>query len=280
MTKENIEFHPNQKENKDYLQALLLKIKKCHENDEIINFRITEKKEKGFVVKTNGLFAYVSYHHFAWSYPTLEFWENASNYLIGSYFRGKIYSISENPISIHIDACVHSIKKLNLEKSTEYQAIILLKTKYGVFVDLGFHFNWELGSIFGLIHISTFKNELDFYNLNVGEKITTYFHGYNEKGKIILGDNFVRGKWVNEEMMDLIGTIQVTTVRKGENKKLEFYVLDKFKASIPISKEFYPKSKPVVKEILKKLKDQDILFCEVIRINRKKGGFTLKLLNV
>ncbi len=276
-TKENIEYL-DPKNDKDYLQDLLLNIKDSYENEEILTFRIIELKEKGFVVKTEGLFAYVSLNHFAWSYPTTEFWKNVSNYLIGNYFRGKVHSISEKPISIIINASIHNFDKPDLKILAEYQGIVLHKAKYGVFVDLGFHFNWRFGSLLGLIHKSTLKNKSDYDNWNVGEEITTVFQGFNEEGKLVLGDNYERAKWINEKMDKLIGTIQETKVVRNEDNRLEFYVLGEHQASVPISKEFYPDSKSAVREYFNKLKNGEIINCEVIRINKRKDGFILKLL--
>lgn len=278
-TKENIEYYLDPKNDKDYLQDLLLNIKDSYEKEEIITFRIIELKEKGFVVKTKGLFAYVPLNHFAWSYPTIEFWKNVSHYLIGNYFRGKIHNISENPISILINASIQNFDEPDLEKLTKYQGVILHKAKYGIFVDLGFHFNWRFGSLFGLIHKSTLINESDYDNWNVGEKITTVFQGFNEDGKLVLGDNYERGKWINGEMDKLIGTIQETKVVRNQEIRPEFYVLGEHKARIPISKKFYPNSKSAVREYLNKLENGEIINCEVIKINTKKDAFILKLLN-
>jgi hypothetical protein len=277
-TAENIEYYLDSKNDKDYLQDLLLNVKNAFINQENLTFQIVEPKEKGFLVKVSGLFAYVYFKHFGWPYPSIEFWKNVSNSIIGNFFTGKIYSVEENPISVQIDAKEQEFKNPNLEKYSKYRGIILQKTRYGFFVDLGFHFNWKCGSILGLIHISTFINKSEYENWKVGDEIETLFQGYNENNQPILRNNFERGKWSNGEMKRLIGTIQEVSVIFNENEKTEYYVLGEHKATVPIKKEFYPNFRTTAKKYTYGLKNGEIIECEIIKINRKKDSFVLKLI--
>tara|TARA_R110002033_G_C3824293_1_gene233360 strand:+ start:40 stop:900 length:861 start_codon:yes stop_codon:yes gene_type:complete len=277
-TTENIEYYLDPKNDKDYLQDLLLNIKEAYSNQKNLTFRIIEPKEKGFLVKVGGLFAFVSFKHLGWAYPSIEFWKNASNSLVGKFFTGKIHTVEENPISIKIDAKEQEFENPNLEKYAKYRGIVLQKTKYGVFVDLGFHFNWKFGSLLGLIHKSSLINKSDFENWKVGEEIMTLFQGYNENGQLVVGDNRERGKWTNGEMDELIGTIQKVSVVINEDGKSEFYVLGEHKARIPIKKEFYPNFRTTAKKYIYGLKNGEMIDCEIININKKKDSFVLKLI--
>lgn len=277
-TTENIEYYLDSKNDKDYLQDLLLNIKKAYTNQESLTFKIVKLKENGFLIKVCGLFGYVSFLHLGWSYSTIEFWKNASNSLIGSYFTGKIHNFKENPISIKIDAKKQEFSNANLEKGAKYRGVILQKTKYGVFVDLGLHFHWKFGSHLGLLHKSTLINKSDYDNWKIGEEIITLFQGYNENNKLILRDNHDRGKWTNGEMEKLVGTIQKVSVEINESGKHEFYVLGEHKARVSIKKEFYPNLKASLKKYVNGLKNDEIIDCEIIRINNKRDGFVLKLI--
>lgn len=277
-TTENIEYYLDPENDKDYLQDLLLNIKEVYANQESLTFQIVEPKEKGFTAKIGGLFAFISFNHFGWSYPTLEYWKNVSKSLAGSYFTGKIHNVEENPISIQIDAKEQIFDKPNLEKYGEYRGVIAEKPKYGIFVDLGLHFNWKYGSLLGLVHKSTLLDQTDYENWNVGEQITTLYQGLNENGQIVLGDNRERGKWLNGEMDKLIGTIQKVSVVINENGKSEFYVLGEHKAGIPILKEYYPNFRTTAKKYVYGLKNGEIIDCEVVKINKRKDSFVLKLL--
>lgn len=276
---ENIEYFLDSKNDKDYLQDLMLNIKETYKNQENITFEIIEPIEKGFKVKVNGLFAYVSFKHFCWRYPSIEFWENASNSIVGFFFTGKIHKVEESPISIQIDAKGQEFGHPNLEKYAKYRGIILQKSKYGVFLDIGLHFNWRFGSVLGLIHKSSLVNEYDFNDWKIGEEIITLFEGYTKKNKLILRDNLDRGKWMNGQMDKLIGEIQKVSVKINEDGKSEFYVLGEHKARITTKKEFYPNFKTTVKEYIYGLKNGEIIDCEIISINNKKDSFITKLIN-
>lgn len=276
-TEENIEHYLDPKNDKDYLQDLLLNIKEAYVNQENLTFRIVKPREKGFTVKIGGLFAYISFKHLGWRYPSIEFWRNASNYLIGSFFTGKIHKVFENPISIRVDAKEQDFGRPNLKKYAKYRGVILQKTKYGLFVDLGLHFDWKFGSILGLLYRSLLVNETDYENANEGNEIWATFQGFNKDGQVILGDDKKRGKWITGEMDELIGTVQSVTVIINENNRKEFYVQDEHKASIPVTKKSYPGFRAVVKKYISGLKHQQIIECEIIRINRRKNCYVLKL---
>jgi len=275
-TTENINNYLGSTNNKDYLQDLLLNIKEAYVNQKSITFKIVEAKDKGFVVKVGGLFAYISFHHFCWSYPTIEYWKNISNWLIGSYFKGKIHEIKESPIKIYINAKDQVYEKPNFEKFKEYRGIIVHKARYGLFVDLGIHFNWKFGSLLGLLHKANLINQTDYDNWSVGEQITTSFLGYHKKESFTLGDKYKI--WLIKEMEELIDSIQKVNVVIDENERFKFYVLNKYKATIPILKEFYPNYRDEVRKFVYELRNGDIIACKVIRINLRKESLVLKLL--
>ncbi len=278
-TTEYIKRDPDSNDD-DYLQRLLMNLRKAYANQESLTFRIVEGRAKGFTVKVGGLFAFVSYQHFCWTYPTVDFWHNVSNHLIGKYFRGIIYKLEENPISIQMDATQHSFEYPNFMEQARYRGVILHKTKYGIFVDIGIHFKWKFGSILGLIHKSTLVKESDYDHWREGKVIIVRFQGFNKDGHPLLMDNRDRGKWFNGEMDQLIGTKQKVNVVVNKQGQPEFYVLGKHEALIPVTKEFYPDSisRKNIKWFIYNLKDGEILNCEIVRINKRKDSFILKLL--
>ena len=175
-----------------YLKQALQGVRQAFEQGEPISFNIIEAKDKGFSIKVNGLFAFVSFGHFAWSYPNIKFWHNASRHLVGHSFSGSIHSLKENPVGILIDAKSNSFEPAPLALHSSYRAVVLQKSRYGVFADLGVHFNWQYGSLLGLIHQSNMQDENQWEAMPEGEIISTQFMGYNEKQQLILGDNLER----------------------------------------------------------------------------------------
>ncbi len=271
----NSESNHNPQNDKAYLQDLLLKIKQAYANQERVTFRVVEPKEKGLVAKVGGLFAFVSYRHMGWQYPTIEFWENAAPHLVGSYFTGNIHHLSEHPISIRIDAKHQDFGNPPLEMYGEYQGVVVKKAKYGVFIDLGVHFNWRFGSLLGLAHHSSLTNESDYHNWNGGDLVTTLFQGYNENGQFILGDDLERGKWLNGELDEWVGTTQKVTVSIDDTGWVEYYVLGIHQAKISLKKEYYSDAK-AAKKYVNGLKNGAVIDCEIVKINKRKCYFVLK----
>lgn len=263
---------------KDYLKKLFENVKYAFENNRKLTFKIVEPKEKGFVIQVGGLFGYISYYHMPWKYNSLEYWQNASDFLIDHFFVGKIHVLNENPISIFIDAKGQKFRKPELTEFTNYRGVVLHKSNYGFFVDIGLHFDWKFGSLLGLVHKSTLINETDYDNTNVRNEIKVMFQGYNQDGQLVLGDDRERGKWNTGAMNKLVGTVQNVNVVINKDDRHEFYVQGEHKARIPILKEYYPNFKTTAKKYIYGLKNGQTIKCEVMNINKKRNSFVLKLL--
>lgn len=275
---ENTNLNKQITDEKDYLKNLLKNVKFAFENNQEMTFKIVEPKEKGFVIKVGGLFGYLSYYHMPWKYSSLQYWQSVSDFLIDQVFTCKIHSLEENPISIFIDAKEQKFKTPKLTLLKKYHGVILNKSKYGFFVDIGLHFNWKFGSLLGLVHKSNLIDKIEYENATIGNEVKIMFQGYNQENQLILGNNQERGKWNTSAMNKLVGTIQSVSVVINENDHHEFYVQGEHKAKIPILKKYYPNSRTTAKKYIYGLKDGQTIDCEVIRVNKKKNGFVLRLL--
>ncbi|MEC7784264.1 MAG: hypothetical protein VYB38_12690 [Bacteroidota bacterium] len=280
-TKENIEYYLDPKNDKDYLQDLLLNIKEAQAAGEQLNFKILEAKDKGFVVKISGLFAYVSYYHMPWRYNTVDYWKAISGSLVNKVFKAKVYRLQEDPISIRLDAKSHIFKEIELKELNIYRGIILSKKKSGLLVDMGSHFNWKYGSFMGHIHKASLGEPAKYENAVVGNAIETTFWGYTKGGKLILGDDKDHTQWHTPELQDMVGTIQQVKVIKRADAPLTYSVLNKgqnYKAHLPITKLYYPNTKASVKKIVAQFKDGQSIPCLVVKIQKRaKNYFVLKL---
>jgi ribosomal protein S1 len=266
------------------VQDQLEKIKKAYHKKTRVNFKIVTPKENGFLVKTEGLYAFISYSHFCWTYPVQEYWQVVAPLLVGKVYTGIIHHFSEDPVSIIINGKEQLFELPPLQASSVYRAIILQKSNYGFFVDLGYHFHWQHGSIFGLIHKSTLQYASEYDLLTPGQEITTRFFGYNEKGKIMLGDNEgqTRDQWTEEERKELaamIGSRHLLTVRHDDEDKPVLDFLDKYQASLPIKKEFYGAHRIQVREYVERLKDGDEVLCEVANVGKRRKRLVVKLVD-
>lgn len=274
-------FQPSDEKSneKEYLLSLADNLETAQKAQKNVRFTIKEIKEKGFSVKVGGLFAFIPFNHMPWHYNSVDYWKSISKYLIDKSFYCKIHQIKRNPISILIDGQIQQFKTIQLIEHTEYKGIIVNKAKYGLFIDIGYNFGWECGSFVGLIHKSNFKNQEDYEKAEAGDEITTFFHTYTEDGKIILGDDILQKEWLTGELNDLIGTTQKVKVTFNEENKRQFYVQDKYRASLPVTKSMYPDDKEKIKSKVEKLMNNDLIECEIVGINKKKKAFILKLSN-
>ena len=262
-TTENTEPQNNSVQEKAYLKNLLSGIETAYTHNERVAFQIIAPIDKGFSVKVGGLFAFVSFYHFCWAYPSTTFWQHAAKHLVGSFFAGNIYKLDTNPISIQINANEQQFGIPPLKKNTTYTAVVLQKTVYGVFVDVGLHFNWEFGSLLGLVHKDNLLNPADHNSYIVGDKITTEFQGFDENQQLVLGDNSERAKWWNGDLTKLINTTQNATVVIDKKNQPEFYVLGKYKALI------FSKTTP------KNYKNGEIIPCKILNISKRKYCFVI-----
>ena len=243
---------------------------------------ITAIREKGFQIKVGGLYGFVSFNHMPWQYNSPKYWKAISSELIDRKFFCKIPKLSKEPIKILIDAKVHNFSELIFKEKIEVQGIVIGKTKYGLFIEFGHFFNWKHGSCLGLLH----KNNVAEYHLlekkQFGENIDVIFHGFTKGNKIILGDNSPITEWLTGELDKYVGTTQNITVRTNEHGNRFFFLENKYPVQLPITKSLYPeKNKPKIKSLLKLVKNNEIITCEIVRINYKKNKITARwLINV
>ena len=256
-----------------YLFKLVENLKEAQEKQTPLPFVIKSSNDKGFMVKIGGMYAFLDYRYMPWNYNTLQDWPVVSPHLTGKNFFGKVIHISgtKRPYWIHISAKVHRFKPKELTLYEEYETVIVHKSKHGLFVDAGFHFNWSFGSFFGLIHTSAFWDIDDYEQAREGQIISTYFHGFTKEGKLIFGCPDFQGEWRTGELDALIGTVQKETVKiNGEGKK-EFFVNDTYKATLPISKAYYPKSQfDTVKDFKEGLNNGDVFEAEIFKISKAR----------
>ncbi len=143
--------------NKEYLIKLVKNLERLKTENKSIPFTIIGVREKGFIVKVGGLYAYLSFNYMPWKYSTFEPWKVVSKYLIGIRFYCKIYRIDKDPLFILINAKNHIFRNIKLTENSKYTGVVIRKAKYGLFVDIGYHFGWKYGSFVGLIHKSKFQ---------------------------------------------------------------------------------------------------------------------------
>ncbi|MCF8235050.1 MAG: hypothetical protein K9H15_12055 [Bacteroidales bacterium] len=253
-----------------YLSKLICNFEKQNIEQERHPFKITDIREKGFIVKIYGLFGYISFNHMPWKYISVESWKTVFPYLKGKILFGKTFKFEKEPLSIILDGDIPQFKKTELSENMKYTGIIINKTNYGIFVDIGYNFKWECGSIVGLLHKSNFENEDLFKKSNPGETIDLVFWGYNENEQPIFGQKSELKEWFTGEIEMLIDEILPVKVIKSDNGVISYQVEDKYDAILQVTQILYPDNRTQIKSAIRKLQHGDIIHCKIIKVNRIK----------
>lgn len=267
----------NEKDNREYLTELIENLEYTQQHNRIISFTITSLKNKGFTVKVGGLFAYVSFQHMPWIYQNNEHWRIMSRKLIGQKFFCQIYKLEKKPIRVSIDAKIHRFENLEFIEKIEIEGIVISTREYGLFVEVGGFYDWKYGSCIGLLHKNNTQDFETFKNYDIGDEISTYFHGFNQEKGLILGDKLAEIEWFTKELKELIGTNRDVVVTMNEHGNRSFFVDDKYEARLPITKKYYEGNNGTkVKKLLRKIKNNEIINCEIVGIDYKNKQLIVK----
>lgn len=262
----------------DYLRKLAENLEEIKNNNKIVLASIIEIKAKGFVIKTSGLFGFISFEYMPWQYKNIQNWASIAPYLIGKRFFCSIHSIEvKERIGVIVNGQAHKFYPIELEEGAAYSCIILQKTIYGLFLEVGYHFNWKYGSLVGLAHISTFTDIDTFNNAKNGDIITTYFQGFTVDNKLILGDNVEGLDFLTGKVDRYIDTVVDVIVKKEPDKKTEYFVEGKYPATLSVTKAIYPDDKKQIKKAVANFKDNEKISCKVIGINARQKRMQIKL---
>lgn len=117
----------------------------------------------------------------AWYYKSFEAWKAVFPYLKNNIFFAKIHEFDEKKLSLIIDAKIAQFKKIEFYEDETYQGVVIHKTTYGIFVDIGINFDWKGGSFVGMIHESNFKDREELESIETDEKLNIIFWGSNKK---------------------------------------------------------------------------------------------------
>lgn len=273
--KQQVNHFLNFSDSKAYLPKLIENFEKKCTEQEHHPFKIIDIREKGFSVKVYGLFGFISFRHMPWEYNSIGSWKAIFPYLKGKVFFCKIHNFEKDKISIIIDGKIPQFRKPELFEDLQYKGIITSTAPYGVFVDIGYSFDWKCGSISGLLHKSNFENDKVFDEITPGEIIELFFWGYNENEQLILGIKPELKEWFTAEIENIIDEVLPVRIIKSENGKTNYIANEKYLATLPITKLLYPENLKNIKTAINNLKNDDIIHCKVVNVNRPKRTLQL-----
>ena len=251
-------------------------IKQLYKSKEKTHFTLIGLRLNGFIAKTNGLNAYIVFNKMPWAYSDNKSWEIVSPYLYGELFDCEIDKLSINPFSFTLDGTVKQFKKAELKENIEYEGVIIKKGNTYLVIDIGYHFNWECGSIIGVLNKSNFL----FSNLNPefdpGHTIKIKYDCTFENRHICLKKDFNKNFWQSLHIKSLLGLIVDVRYYKNEDFYDEFWVKDRYKGLLAFSYDVYGEALNEVIELKNNLEINEIIQCEILAVNPIIGYFTLK----
>lgn len=273
-------FKKNKK--KEWLENLIRNIETAKEENKTLAFKIIEIKEKGFLIKVSGLYAFISFNHMPWKYYDFESWKIIFPKLIDKRFYCKIYQIKQDPFSIIANGEIPQFKTHELKIGETYSGIIIKKSQYGIYIEIGYQFDWKFGSITGLIHESQFSNNTNFFSFEIGEEIKTAYLGQNEKAQPIFGYDPEKADWFLGKPQQLIGQKTWAKVIHEDNEPgVRFLVKGKYSGKISSLKKDYPPGyyRKKLKTAAKELKPGKIINCEVLRCQKRSMTLIIRWLD-
>lgn len=275
-------------EKKKWLEDLILNLESEKEKENTLSFKIVDIKEKGFSVKIGGLFAFIGFEHMPWRYRERKHWEAVSPHLIGRVFFGKIFQMRREPsLSIIVDAAVPQFKRKCLDLGEIYSGVVVQKSSYGIFIDLGVHFDWRCGSIVGLLHRSQYPSRKTIEMYKEGDLIQVTYQGLNDNEQYTFGwqkkdeeekITEKRDEEVPEKKHPLIDKIVWARVEGNcRGKKIEFWVKGKYASELRISNyDYSPKELWKIIKAMQNLKSGDVIICKVLGYNSEKDRLEMK----
>ncbi len=151
------ELRPNI-EDKAYLQPLFQRVKEAYASQSSLRAQVLEQRPFGFLVKVEGLEAYLPFKLFAWSYKRLDHCRVVSEHLKGQFFMAKVCRFQEDPLNIVLDAQSQYFEDAPFEVGRAYKVIVLQRSRHGLIVEMGWHFDWRYGSVVALAHKSKLRD--------------------------------------------------------------------------------------------------------------------------
>ncbi|MDR3227209.1 MAG: hypothetical protein LBT56_06010 [Prevotellaceae bacterium] len=264
------------KDDNEWINSLFENIQNAIIKNSIIPFKIVSIKKTGFLVKTGGLFALIHFKKMPWQYINLEYWQAISSTLTDKIFYCsvlKAIKTDTKSIIIIIDGRVHKFRTKELIENTQYSGVIIYKSKYGLFIDIGYHFEWKYGSFIGLLHRSRIEPDL-FQNYEQGQIIDVIYTGMYESKLAFDSPNL--NKYLPEqfEYKDTDKIVEIH-VNRAENGNLKFLIDGKYKA-YQINTMPEQISKKEIKAAINNLADGDIIIGEILEFSEKYKSFQFK----
>ncbi len=248
-------------DDKAHVLELYRKMENRMEKDRrtVISFR--EPKEKGLVVKTGGVYAYVPYSLMPWSYKTVQWWNHVLPHMRYIKWFGKVIDVDCTLPMIKIDARQSFENLPQLQEGKAYKGVVVRKDRYGVTLDMGLHFQWKSGpilqAVYGLDMIQSPSGIVP------GDVLYPRFLGLDSHQNWILSMRHHTREERMKERREIFENEVDVRVEIDESGRRSCLVKDHIPVSMIAEKAIYKELKGEVRRAIKCLKDGDVIKCRV-----------------
>ena len=263
----------------NWKEERLLYINNYIDSNQSIPFKITAIYESGFKANIHEVYALINFNCMPWSYKTIDPWFVVFPKLIHKTFYCKIYEIIriDKKVVIYLNGQVPQFIEPELRINNRYNGVIIKILDKSLIIDIGLHFNWDCGSIVGLLPKSNFFCQTFDKHYEEGDEINVIYLSKNSNEELFFSKDFEYIDWGSEEIENLNGKeVWLTVKKRGCN--FEYLVNDKYRAFTYLESSIYEET---LKSALKKidfLMHNDIIKCKIISINKEIGFFVMRLI--
>ena len=242
-------------------------IKRQKEENGIVTFQIISIKKTGFLVKTRGLYALVSFSFMPWHYKMLNLWKIIFPSLVRKSFKGYIHSFQEGMpiplIKIKADTSQFQFVEFPFEKNETYTAIVLHKNRNNLklYIDLGYAFGWKYGSLPCKVICSPEDENIES-SYNPGDEFQAVY-----VGKSLVGNNIFRynGNRYFSKEHNLIGQKVWATFKRTNSSDFYFKIYGQYYGKLVFNEdEELGISHELLQKTLRTLPNGQSIWCQIV----------------
>lgn len=201
------------------------KYEKAYSNNEEVSFTVKKVLHKGVMIQIGSFASYLHRYFFfnsLFDYD-IPYWKVISPYLVGKTFYGKIAFLNRDNFYIKIDSENKFFEPIPLDTNIPYKSIVVLgrRRKRFVFVDIGYHFNYQYGIHICFIHSSYVSDKEKFSQLEPGDIYDIYFQGRSNTGEVFLSDSNYIFSLDSDEPKEFFYALKQATFIKSERDEIK-----------------------------------------------------------
>lgn len=253
-------------------------LKLAFEEQTSVPFKIVGISNKGFYARILDFKAFVPLGNMPFFYKSAEAWQCMLPFLKHTLFFAKIQKIDTEGEYFFLNADIPQFKKVELQRETNYQGVIVEKTDKFLIIEIGHSFGWKYGSVKGILHRTMRDSLCKFGILNVGDQMTAQVHVVSSNA-----DNHIfKGcvdfeEWNNGEIHSMLNAkVSVQLVLVGP--KRVYIVNGKHHGNLLKNFDDYKKSKYryAIKSMIKDLKDGQKIQAQVTRVREENKSLDVR----